>query len=105
MSNYFIKLEKYAYLEETTESIIIFKIYNNDEFVKLKKICYECNPLFDVELLYLRNLKLIDAIKKIQKIITNAEYKNKFINPLIKFRNELIKDFFPDATRVNPTTQ
>lgn len=103
MSNYFIKLEKYAYLEESTESLIIFKIFNQDEFVKLKKICYECNPLFDVELLNLRDLELIDAIKKIQKIIINADYKNKFLNPLIKFRNELIRDFFPDVIRTNPT--
>lgn len=103
MSNFVLKLEKYIYLEDKTESLIIFKIYNSHKFIKLKKIFYECNPLLDVELLNLHNFKLIDAIYKIQKIISKDEYKNKFIKPLTEFRNELIKDFFPDVIQPNPT--
>lgn len=93
MSEYILKLDNFLFLDNT-ETLIIFKIINSyNEIHSIKKITYQSNPLLDVELLNLRNKDLIYVIKKLHKIIINQEYKNKFITPLLQFKNELVNDF------------
>ena len=75
---------------------------DEDDIVSLKKITYETNPILDIEILNLRNLKLTKVIQKLHKIYTRNEYKNKFLNSINKFKKELIMDFFPEV--INPIT-
>lgn len=102
MANFILKLEKYISLQQETQTIILFKVMDEDEIVSLKKITYETNPILDIEILNLRNLKLTKVIQKLHKIYTRNEYKNKFLNSINKFKKELIMDFFPEV--INPIT-
>lgn len=102
MANFILKLEKYISLQQETQTIILFKVMDEDDIVSLKKITYETNPILDIEILNLRNLKLTKVIQKLHKIYTRNEYKNKFLNSINKFKKELIMDFFPEV--INPIT-
>lgn len=96
MCELILKLDRYIYLEDELESLIIFKIVKNNEIIDLKKIQYPCNPLLDVELLNLRNKHLIKVIKKLNNIIINKNYSNKNLSPIIDFRKNIIKNYFSE---------
>lgn len=103
MKDFILKLDKYLYLQEENLSLVIFKIFNkHNEIISIKKISYECNPILDVEILKLKDNHLIYVIKKLHKMIVNNEFKNRFLNPISKFKKELINDFFPEI--INPIT-
>lgn len=95
--NYIVKLDKYLYLENEISSLVIYKIFLNNDIVGINKISYECNPILDVELLNLNDIKLIDMIKKLHKIIINKQFKNKFLTPINNFKKELLKEYYPEV--------
>ena len=104
MNRYFLKLDKYMYLEDENESLIIFKILNrNNEVVSVKKLSYECNPILDVEILNLRDTELIKVIKKLHKMGIDNDFKNRFLIPIKNFKKDLISEFYPEVIQSNPT--
>lgn len=101
--NFIVKLDRYIFLKDETKSLIIFKIFLNNDIVAIKKISYECHPILDVELLNLNDITLLDMIKKLHKIVINKQFKNRFLTCINNFKKNLLMEFFPQVLHLNPT--